>query len=384
MTKLTPDQSATIARAAHAGRPYALWRLPGERAFSLIVSTFEPYQAPVFSEEAAPAFLLAAFDAEDGNIAWHLPADILVTPEGISFLDGTAFTPDPVTEAQRALLAEPQATTVQAAASDIPDPEPTPRAAYEARVSRAVSAIREGQAQKIVLSRIEPRALAPNHDLRALAEALAEARPHAFVTLVSAPMAGTWLTATPEVLLRTDDSGAYTVALAGTQWPEPGTDIAALEWPEKIVEEQGIVAEDIRAAFARAGIGDVRETPARTVEAANLCHLRSDFEAPAATPAQLAELLRILHPTSAVCGMPRPAARDFILAEEGQSRGFYTGYIGPSCIAGETRLQVNLRAARLTPTHAFLHVGGGIVAASDPALEYEETVEKTRTVGVVF
>ena len=384
MTKLTADQHAILGRAAQAGLPYALWRPPEAETFTLLVSTSAPYQAPVFAEATPAAFVMAAFDAADGNLAWHLPADLLVTASGCRFRAEAGYVDDPASAAQAALLDGAAPGPVQAAGSDLHPPEPTPRPLYEARVAQAVAAIRAGQAEKIVLSRVEPRALAPDHDLRNLVQALAAARAQAFVSLVSLPQAGTWLTATPEVLLRSDASGVFTMALAGTQWPDPQVDPATLSWPRKIIDEQAIVASEIRSAFAQAGLTGVSETPAHTVRAAQLCHLRSDFAAPPATPEQLARLLRLLHPTSAVCGMPRSAARAFITEVEGAARGFYPGYLGPVGIDGETRLLVNLRAARITRSHAFLHVGGGIVAASDPALEYQETVEKARTIGEVL
>ncbi|MGR3454564.1 chorismate-binding protein [Pseudooceanicola sp.] len=383
MTTLTDAQRGAATAAAALGHAYALWRVPGGESFRMIVATRAPEERPVFGEKTPPGFVLCPFDARDGNLAWHLPADVEIG-EAVRYRAGESLSDSPQTEAQTRFAETRAEGPLQAAPSDLPEPEPTERAAYEARVARAVAAIKAGQAEKIVLSRVDPRPLAADHDLRDLAEALARAYPQAFVCLTSAPQAGTWLVATPEILLTADAKGIGTMALAGTQWPEPDADIAALTWPQKIVDEQAVVAREIAGAFADAGIGEVTETPAATVRAANLCHLRSDFHAPGTTPEQRADLLRRLHPTSAVCGMPRAAACDFILAEEGPTRGFYTGYLGPVNIDGETRLQVNLRTARITPTHACLHVGGGIVAASDPATEYEETVQKARTIGAVL
>lgn len=384
MTDLTPELRAALSRAVAAGYPFALWRPPYGEAFSLVVGLDAPVEVAVFDAIPVPGFVMAPFDGVDGNLAWLIPADVALLPGGYLYRDGITLGGQPVTDAQRAFAALPQGAPVRAAPDALPAPDATPRAEYEARVARAVAEIERGGVDKIVLSRIEPRDLAPDHDLADLAEALARVHPHAFVSLVSSAPTGTWLTATPEVLLESSPGGLGTMALAGTQWPEAGTDIATLTWPQKIVDEQALVSEFIRAAFIEAGISGVSETPAATVQAANLCHLRSDFTAPAADPAQLADLLRRLHPTSAVCGMPKAPARDFILAEEGTTRGFYTGYLGPRGIDGCTALYVNLRSARVSGGRIFLHVGGGIVAASDPALEYDETVAKTRTIAMVL
>ncbi|WP_375688534.1 chorismate-binding protein [Pseudooceanicola sp. LIPI14-2-Ac024] len=383
MTSITQEQRAACAAAQAEGLPFAIYREPHGSAFTAVVATAQPVLVPIFGSPRVPGFVMCPFRTEDGAEAWLMPADVLVTSEGPVFRDGTTFAAAPVTEDQRRITAAGTIAPLRASA-DADAPAPTPRAAYEARVARAVAAIKAGGCDKIVLSRIEPRDLKPEHDLCALAEALGRAHPHAFVSLVSSSVTGTWLTATPEVLLSVDAQVVRTMALAGTQWPAPGTDLATLQWPQKIIDEQALVADFIRDAFAAEGIGGVEETAPGTVQAANLCHLRSDFEAPAANPVALAGLLRRLHPTSAVCGMPRAEAHAFILEEEGDTRSFYTGYLGPVNLEGRTALYVNLRSARVAGNRIFLHVGGGIVAASDPALEWEETVEKTRTIAQVL
>ena len=72
------------------------------------------------------------------------------------------------------------------------------------------------------------------------------------------------------------------------------------------------------------------------------------------------------------------------MEEEGPTRRFYTGYLGPRGLNGGTQLYVNLRSASISGNQIFLHVGGGIVEASDPATEWQETVEKTKTISAVL
>jgi len=384
MTDLSLPQRRAVALAAAEGHAFALWRMPRAAGFTLAVSDAAPAEGPVFAADPVPAFAMAPFAAPDGSRAILMPADVLLTPDAMLFREGTALMDAPSTAFHRAVAAGRAPAPFRAPPDDLPAPVATARPDYEALVTRALEKIRTGRVDKIVLSRIEPRDLEPGHDLLALAEALSHAHPHAFVTLASSAATGTWIAATPEVLLTASPEGLSTMALAGTQWPGPGVDIAKLTWPAKIVEEQEVVSRFIRAAFAAAGIADVTETPAATVRAANLCHLRSDFSAPAAAPEAMAALLAHLHPTSAVCGLPKPEAREFILAEEGAARGFYTGYLGPVAIGGVTALHVNLRSARVAGERIFLHVGGGIVEGSDPALEWEETVQKTKTIGAVL
>ncbi len=381
---LTAPQIAALSFAAENALPFAFWRTQGAAGFEVLISAEAPREAAVFGEDAGPCFVAAPFRAEDGNRAWRFPADVLIGATGARFREGARLVEDPVTELQARIIAGAPRRPLQAPEAEGAPPRPTDRAAYEARVRRAVAEIEAGRCDKIVLSRIEPRPLAPDHDIVRLAEALSAAYPDAFVCAFGSPQTGTWLIATPEILMAAEGGTLRTMALAGTQWPSEDTELSAVEWPGKIVHEQALVADFIRDAFAAEGIEGLEETPPATVRAANLCHLRSDFRAPVPPPAVLAGLLRRLHPTSAVCGMPRGAARAFILKEEGDTRGLYTGYFGPVGLDGRSALHVNLRSARMTRSEIFLHVGGGIVGASDPAAEWEETVEKTRTIGRVL
>lgn len=381
---MTPSQSAALTFASDQGLPYAFWRSPGSEGFQVLVSTSEPVMTSVFDGDDVPGFVAAPFRSEDGNQAWRLNADVLITAQGTQYLDGTRFVEQPVTEMQARIAAGLPRQPLQAQAEQGVAPQPTDRTAYENRVRRAVSHITAGHCDKIVLSRIVPQSLPGDYDLIDLAEKLEQAHPHAFVCVMNAGPTGTWMIATPEILMTVDRQEIHTMALAGTQWPPEETELTDVKWTDKIVLEQALVADFIRSAFALEGVEKLEETAPATVRAANLCHLRSDFRAPALPPAALAGLLRRLHPTSAVCGMPRPEARDFILEEEGDTRGLYTGYFGPAGLDQGTALYVNLRSARLAGHQIFLHVGGGIVGASDPELEWEETVAKTRTIACVL
>ena len=383
MSQLTTDQRALAAVAVAAGTPFALWRASSASAFNALAATSGPRQVPVFGATPDPGFVIAPFRTENGNMALLFPADILIMDETFRFRVGNGWSDRPVTDAQAQLLSLAPFGPVQAA-EGINPVAGTPRTDYIARVARTVAAIREGPCDKIVVSRVETRSLPESYDLCDLVEALAAAHPHAFVAFATSAITGTWLVATPEVLLQLDGGTAYTMALAGTVWPEPDVNIDSFNWPDKIIEEQALVSAYIREAFAAEDLTQVEETSARSVRAANLCHLRSEFRCACADSRALAGLLDRLHPTSAVCGMPRIPAREFILREEGDTRGFYTGYLGPKDLDGATQLFVNLRSARVSGRQISLHVGGGIVAASDPELEWQETVEKTKTIGRIL
>ena len=88
-----------------------------------------------------------------------------------------------------------------------------------------------------------------------------------------------------------------------------------------------------------------------------------------------------LHPTPAVCGIPKDEAFEFIKEHEGYAREYYTGYLGmlssdPDC---SSALYVNLRCMKYADNKVTVYVGCGITAQSDPEMEWQETIDKCQT-----
>jgi isochorismate synthase len=90
-------------------------------------------------------------------------------------------------------------------------------------------------------------------------------------------------------------------------------------------------------------------------------------------------MLELLHPTSAVCGMPKPAALQLIAQQELHQREFYSGFLGPVNINQESHLFVNLRTVKIQGNHATFFAGCGITGDSDPIKEWYETEMKCQT-----
>lgn len=114
----------------------------------------------------------------------------------------------------------------------------------------------------------------------------------------------------------------------------------------------------------------------------------------------IAALVKAIHPTPAVCGFPKEAAKRFILQNENYNREFYTGYLGElnfqeikkrnvnrrnvenrayTSVKRVSDLYVNLRCMKVNGNQAFIFVGGGITKDSNAEAEWEETVNKTQT-----
>ena len=84
-----------------------------------------------------------------------------------------------------------------------------------------------------------------------------------------------------------------------------------------------------------------------------------------------------VHPTPAVCGLPKNEAKVFILENEGYDREFYTGFFGELNLKGSSNLFVNLRCMQVLKNQLALYIGGGITIDSIPEKEWEETIAKS-------
>ena len=123
---------------------------------------------------------------------------------------------------------------------------------------------------------------------------------------------------------------------------------------------------------------DFREEGPRTVRAANLVHLRSDFTFKLADNNKIGDLLQALHPTPAVCGLPKREAFKFIVKNEHTPRRYYSGFMGP--VAQEdTHLYVSLRCMNIDGDVCHLYAGGGLLKDSVEEQEWLETEAKMET-----
>ena len=205
--------------------------------------------------------------------------------------------------------------------------------------------------------------------------------PRMFISLVSTSKSGVWLTATPEILLEGKDSDWRTIALAGTMKLAGDQLIGEGEtvcWPTKDIQEQRIVTTYIAECLEQF-TGDFREEGPRTVRAANLVHLRSDFTFSLPDCQHLGDLLHALHPTPAVCGLPKRETFNFIIQNEHSPRRYYSGFMGmldPDC---DTHLYVSLRCMNIEGDHYHLYAGGGLLKDSTEEQEWQETEAKLET-----
>lgn len=197
-----------------------------------------------------------------------------------------------------------------------------------------------------------------------------------YVYLCHTPETGTWLGGTPEILLSGEKGEWLTVALAGTQPLQNGE--LPSHWNDKNKREQLLVSNYIYDRLSSLGIESTMEGP-YSAHAGALCHLKTDFRFRLEDSNRLGDLLKLLHPTPAVCGLPKEEAYQFILEHEGYNRHYYSGFIGWLNPAGRTDLYVNLRCMNIHHDTLSLYAGGGLLASSCPEDEWQETEDKLQT-----
>jgi salicylate biosynthesis isochorismate synthase/menaquinone-specific isochorismate synthase len=255
-----------------------------------------------------------------------------------------------------------------------------PPSHYEQAVARAVSMIRAGEIEKVVLARdVEVRAPL-DHDPAAIIGLLREAFPSCYVFAVGRGDA-TFLAASPELLVRREGQRASTVALAGStrRSADPAVDDhlgEQLLQSEKDREENAIVVRRIARALRRYAVWVTVAPEPRLARVANIQHLATPIRAQLAQPVGAIELAGALHPTPAVGGEPGEVAARLIPALEGLDRGWYAGPVGWTDSAGDGEFCVALRCALLRGLLAHLYTGCGIVRDSDPAAELAESEVK--------
>jgi isochorismate synthase len=256
-------------------------------------------------------------------------------------------------------------------------------AAYEATVADAVSRIRAGDLEKVVLARtLEVDAGRPL-DAKRLLHRLRAVEPHGYA--FAAPSGeGSLVGASPELLVSLRGGEVRATPLAGTapRAGDPEEDRAnadALAASSKNREEHAVVVRAV-AAELEAWCEPLTWDPEPVLlETANVWHLATRFTGALRDPsANVLDLVVALHPTPAVCGTPTDVARAAIAELEPFDRGRYAGPVGWIDARGEGEWAIALRCAELRGERATLFAGAGIVADSEPASEADETGRKFR------
>ena len=359
----------------------AVWRCPREKSIHFFADLSDaPSIGRIDLKNTEPGFLVSPFMNPEGNETLFLKSDIFAMTDedgnwsvekGKDIIDGSSFRHDQGT------------TSINYHLNTRPDTEISGKKDHFIKmVEKGITAIDEGEFDKVVSARTYDEPLSENFDIIDQFNRMEKAYPDAFVSLISIPGKGTWMGATPELLIESSAECFRTVSVAGTQPFPLDKDVSEAAWNQKEIEEQAMVSRYIIEQFKIIRLREFEETGPRSVRAGNMIHLKTEYIVDL-KKVQFPELgtvmLNLLHPTSAVCGMPKFSALRFIAANENLNREFYSGYLGPVNMNGQSRLYVNLRCMQILQNRAVLYAGAGITHDSIPENEWEETALKCQT-----
>ncbi len=367
-----------VSKLLGKGYAFAYWRMPNTEERNLIVSLSDP-EVKESINQLDPGFLFNRFNDNHPKAPLHIKADI-------QFKEGHSPVIDPrVSDSQlsefKERLESDTKTQVQKKADSSGD-----HSAFERLVAQAVEEIRKGELHKVVLSRFKDVSTPENFSLTDFFDKICESYPNAFCSLTHINGEGLWIGASPELLVSDNNDRFKTTALAGTRKIDDQP-LSELAWTQKEIEEQAFVSRYIINCFKKIRLREFDEYGPKTIKAGNLAHLKTEFEVDYGEvqfEGLADQMLDLLHPTSAVCGMPLELANGFISANEKYDRSFYAGFLGPVNFNGSTDLFVNLRCMNFCGDQARFYAGAGITEDSNPEKEKMETDLKMETLLSLF
>ncbi|MGC2486446.1 MAG: isochorismate synthase [Acidimicrobiales bacterium] len=264
--------------------------------------------------------------------------------------------------------------------------QPTPEE-YAHNVALAVEILRRKEIDKVVLARAVLGTVPEPIDAAAIAQRLKQREP--ICTLYSIPTTAgqRFVGASPELLVRRTGDEIQCHPLAGTITLPPNVAPDDYEtWllgSAKNLHEHSVLVDEI--VLTLSGVYDeiyVDPEPS-IVTLRTVAHLGTHVSARRSSlegaPDAL-EVLRLLHPTAAVGGIPRETAYDLICRLEQHDRGVFAGPVGWIDERGDGEWWIGLRGVLIKDREFEAWAGAGIVSESDPMAEREETRAKLAVV----
>lgn len=244
---------------------------------------------------------------------------------------------------------------------------------YLNKLREVIEVIKENNLPKLVISRRKIFRDFDHINLEESFDNVCKAYPNALRYLFITDQEA-WMGAFSEVLGKFNKSTHEfeTMSLAGT--------IPVSEsWTEKEIKEQEPVSSYIRNVLSEFHTtSEIQESETYDHISGNIKHLRTDFKLKI-DPQDLDAVIEELHPTPAVCGIPKDFCKEKIQESEKFPRELYAGFIR---LETENFIQyfVNLRCAKLYSDSVHVFAGGGITAQSDPQKEWLETELKSEAI----
>jgi anthranilate synthase component 1 len=259
---------------------------------------------------------------------------------------------------------------------------------YVRAVETAKDAIAAGEAIQVVLARrqsfdlpVDP-ASGKALDGIGLYRSLRRVNPSPYLFFVRVPSFEV-VGASPELLVQVDRDKLTTHPIAGTR-PRGATPAEDAILAEQLQRDPKERAEHVMLVdLGRNDLGRVARPGTVTVSKymdverySHVLHLVSHVEGKLRPDLDALDALRAVFPAGTLSGAPKVRAMQLIAAAEGERRGLYGGAVGYLGYDGNMDTAITIRSAVLREGRAHVHTGAGIVAASVPEKEFEETEHK--------
>ncbi len=189
----------------------------------------------------------------------------------------------------------------------------------------------------------------------------------------------------PEVMVRVEGSSVESRPIAGTK-PRGADEKRDGELEKELLADEKERAEHIMLVdLARNDLGriarhgTVKVDSFMTVERySHVMHIVSNVKAEMAEGADVIDVVKATFPAGTLSGAPKVRAMEIIEEIEPETRGPYGGAVGYVSFSGDMDTCITIRTFLIKDGRVYVQAGAGIVADSDPAREYEETVNKAK------
>jgi anthranilate synthase component 1 len=281
-------------------------------------------------------------------------------------------------------LTKPAQLPAYAAISAPPLESDIPQSAHEEMVKRALHYIKDGDIMQVVLSRRmkRPFAAPPLSLYRALRRL--NPSPYMFYYhMDDFQVVG----ASPEILVRLEEGKVTLRPIAGTRprGKTPEEDVALaqdlLSDPKEIAEHVMLMDLGRNDVGRIATTGSVKVTENMVIERySHVMHIVSNVEGTLKPGLNAMDVLKATFPAGTLSGAPKVRALEIIDELEPSRRGVYGGAVGYLGFDGNMDMAIAIRTAVIHEQTLLVQAGGGIVADSVPAAEWQETVNKSQAI----
>jgi menaquinone-specific isochorismate synthase len=259
---------------------------------------------------------------------------------------------------------------------------------WVSNVNKALAEIKSGEVQKIVLSRQVDLELESSVEISKILEVLGAKYPRCYV-FAFRKNDSIFFGASPEKLAKISHGWIEADALAGSisRGKTTEEDILFSErllTSEKDLAEQKIVVSFIKNSFTQFCENIVCDENPIIRKLPNIQHLWTPIKGKVNSNQSIFSILKELHPTPAICGVPWTKARNSIIEMEPHDRGLFSGMIGWFNFNNEGEFAVAIRSALLRKKSIHAFAGCGIVKGSDPEAEYSESELKLKPIISLF